>query len=238
MLHLWDAVKSGSWLTPDRARNYSLIVIASLAIIGWIAQSDGMVDRNGKPIGTDFSSFFAAGALASEGRASEAYDMALHYAREQLLFGETTPHYAWLYPPSFLVFVTPLALLPYPAALGIWQGSTLALYLAVIAGVLRGARLGSRLIARIWLPVAAAFPAVFINLGHGQNGLLSAALFGGALLQLPRHPLLAGFLFGLLTYKPQLALVIPFALLAGGQWRLLRRLLKRSIAERAPGGQV
>jgi hypothetical protein len=60
---------------------------------------------------------------------------------------------------------------------------------------------------------------VFINLGHGQNGFLSAGLFGAALLALPARPILSGALFGLLAYKPQLALVMPFALLAGGQWR-------------------
>jgi glycosyl transferase family 87 len=31
--------------------------------------------------------------------------------------------------------------------------------------------------------------------------------------------ILSGPLYGLLAYKPQLALVMPFALLAGGQWR-------------------
>lgn len=75
------------------------------------------------------------------------------------------------------------------------------------------------MIGPIWLPVAAGFPAVLINMGHGQNGFLSAGLFGAALLALPARPILSGVLFGLLAYKPQLALVMPFALLAGGQWR-------------------
>ena len=33
-----------------------------------------------------------------------------------------------------------------------------------------------------WLLLALAFPAVFINLGHGQNGFLTVALFAGALV--------------------------------------------------------
>lgn len=69
------------------------------------------------------------------------------------------------------------------------------------------------------LLATAAFPAVFINLGHGQNGFLTAALLGGALIALPRRPVLAGVLLGLLAYKPQFGLVIPVALLAAGQWR-------------------
>jgi alpha-1,2-mannosyltransferase len=115
MPHAWQALRSGSWLTPARGRGYSLILlaIAALAILGWIALSDGLVDRNGKPIGTDFSSFYAAGALALEGKAADAYRMAAHYAREQQLFGANTPYYGWLYPPIFFVFAAPLALLPY-----------------------------------------------------------------------------------------------------------------------------
>jgi hypothetical protein len=42
------------------------------------------------PIGTDFSSFYAAGSLALEGRAASAYDMAAHYTRERRLFGAVT----------------------------------------------------------------------------------------------------------------------------------------------------
>jgi Glycosyltransferase family 87 len=223
MAHIWQALRSGDWLTPARAHGYSLILlaIAALAIVGWIALSTSMVDRNGQPIGTDFSSFHAAGSLALEGKAASAYDMAVHYARQQHLFGADTPHYAWLYPPNFLLVVAPLALLSYPLALAVWQGATLALYLAVIAAILSPALRAHDTIARLWLPVAAAFPAVFINLGHGQNGLLSAALFGAALVALPRRPVLAGVLFGLLAYKPQCALVIPFALLAAGQWRTM-----------------
>jgi hypothetical protein len=71
----------------------------------------------------------------------------------------------------------------------------------------------------MWLLLALAYPAVFVNLGHGQNGFLTAALFGGALALVDRRPLAAGVLFGLLAYKPQFGLLIPVALVAGGRWR-------------------
>jgi alpha-1,2-mannosyltransferase len=218
-----QALRSGSWLTPTRVRSYSLIllVISALTILGWIAISNNLVDRNGKPIGTDFSSFHTAGALALEGNAAAAYDMDAHHTRERQLFGAPTPYYAWLYPPNFFLLMAPLALLPYPLSLAVWQGSTLALYLLFVAAILGEMRRKNPLVAKLWLPVAAAFPAVFTNLGHGQNAFLSAALFSAALVNLPRRPLIAGALFGALTYKPQLVLVIPFALAAAGQWRAI-----------------
>jgi hypothetical protein len=40
-----------------------------------------------------------------------------------------------------------------------------------------------------------------------------------ALVQLDRRPVIAGILFGLLAYKPQFGLMIPFVLAATGRWR-------------------
>ena len=221
MAHIWQGLRTGEWLTAARMRGYSLILLGIfiLAFAGWIAISDGMVDRNGKPIGTDFSSFYAAGSLVLDGRPGDVYDMAAHYAREQRIFGAATPYYGWLYPPIFLLVATPLAVMPYTLALAVWQISTFALYLSVIGAIVR--RIPGNVIGSMWLPIAAGFPAVFINLGHGQNGLLTAGLFGAALLALPARPVLSGILFGALAYKPQLALVVPFALLAAGQWRTI-----------------
>jgi alpha-1,2-mannosyltransferase len=221
MTHIWQGLRSGRWLTAARIRGYSLVLLGFcvIAAAGWIAWSDGLVDRNGKPIGTDFSSFYAAGSLVLDGRAADVYNMAAHYAREQQIFGAATPYYGWLYPPIFLLVAAPLALLSYPLALAAWQISTFALYLSVIGVIVRRLRRRGIAIGNLWLPIAAGYPAVFINLGHGQNGFLSAGLFGAALLALPTAPVVSGVLFGLLAYKPQLALVAPFALLAAGQWR-------------------
>jgi hypothetical protein len=71
----------------------------------------------------------------------------------------------------------------------------------------------------LWLLLALAFPAVLINVGHGHNGFLTAALLGAALTVLDRRPLLAGILFGLIAYKPQFGVLIPLLLAATGRWR-------------------
>jgi hypothetical protein len=71
----------------------------------------------------------------------------------------------------------------------------------------------------MWLLLAVAFPAVFVNLGHGHNGFLTAALFAAALVTLDRRPVVAGVLFGLLVYKPQFGILIPIVLAGSGRWR-------------------
>jgi alpha-1,2-mannosyltransferase len=222
MAHFWQGLRSGEWLTEPRIRSYSLILLGLhvLAVVVWIGVSNGLIDRNGKPIGTDFSSFYSAGSLALEGHAADAYTPAAHYAREQRLFGEKTPYYSWNYPPLFLLVAAPLALLPYSLALALFQAAGLVFYLLAIAAILAPARQRNSLIARDWLPVAVAFNAVFINLGHGQNGFLTAGLLGAAMVRL-EQPVLSGLCIGLLSYKPQFALVIPIALLAAGRWGVI-----------------
>ena len=71
----------------------------------------------------------------------------------------------------------------------------------------------------LWLLVALAFPAVLVNIGHGHNGFLTAALLGTALVTLDNKPVLAGVLFGLIAYKPQYGVLIPLVLIVTGRWR-------------------
>ena len=216
MAHIWQSVwqglRSGGWLTSARARGYSLILlgICAVAISGWIALSDGLIDRNGKPIGTDFSNVYAAGTLTWQGRPADAYVPALQHAAEKALFGgREVPFYGWHYPPFFFAVAVLVAAVPYGWGLAIWLAASFAAYLAVIRAILPR--------PETWL-IAAAFPAVFVNVGHGHNGFLTAALLGGALHLLDRRPWLAGVLIGCLAYKPQFGVLIPLALLAGGRW--------------------
>jgi alpha-1,2-mannosyltransferase len=211
----FGVVRRGDWLTPERLRNYPLMLIAFyvLAIAFLIATSHGNVDFAGRPLGTDFSNVWTAGRLALTGEATSVYDPPVHYAAQQAAFQRPTiPFYGWHYPPFFLLLASALAALPYAAALAVWQGATLPMYLATIRAILP---------RKEALLIAAAFPAVFLNLTHGHNGFLSVALLGGGLAMLERRPLLAGALFGLAVYKPQFGLFLPLALAMDGRWRTI-----------------
>jgi hypothetical protein len=212
MTHIWQSVRSGDWLTAARARGYSLILlaIAVIAMAGWIAISDGLIDRNGKPVGTDFSNVYAAGELTWQGKPADAYDPALQHAAEKATFGgHDVPFYGWHYPPFFFAIAFLVAALPYGWGLALWLVASCAAYLAAIRAILPRSET---------LLIATAFPAVFVNAGHGQNGFLTAALLGGALQLLDRRPWLSGVLIGLLAYKPQFGVLIPVALLASQRW--------------------
>ncbi|MDR4305594.1 DUF2029 domain-containing protein [Chelatococcus sambhunathii] len=192
----------------------SLALIAAyvIALALMIATSHGGLDAAGRPLGTDFSNVWSAGRLVLEGAPQAAYDVARHHGEQQREFGAAVPFYGWHYPPMFLGLAALLATLPYVSALFVWQAATLPLYLWSLVRIVGAHR-------REVLLVGLAFPAVFVNLTHGHNGFLTAALFGCGLYILDRRPLLAGVLLGLLAYKPQFGLLLPLVLIATGRWR-------------------
>jgi len=217
-----DTLRSGDWLTSARVRLWALAVLAASAggLVYLVATSNGLIDYQGRPLGTDFSNVYAAGTYVLDGQPAAAFDPRLQHARELAIFGTNTPFYGWHYPPFFLAVAAALALLPYQLALIVWQGVTLVLYLWAVKAIVSSWPGLSRHDG-VWLLLAVAYPAVFVNLGHGHNGFLTAALIGFALVCVDRRPILAGILFGLLAYKPQFGLMMPLVLIATGRWRTM-----------------
>ena len=185
-----------------------LVVLAGSFIDGnWI------YDRQGRPIANDFVNVWAAGRLALEGHAASAYDWTLHRAVEVHAVGHSFKgYYGWHYPPSFLFVAMLLATLPYTVAALTWLAATLPIYIAAVRAIV-GERAG--------IFVALGWPAALWNVTAGQNGFLTAALIGGTLSLMERHPALAGICLGLLSYKPHFGLLFPLALLAGRRWHVM-----------------
>jgi len=224
-----DYLRNGEWLTRERIRlvAIALLIASTAGFLFLVVTAHGAIDLQGRPLGTDFSNVYATGTYVLDGNAAAAFDPVQQYARERAIFGAATQFYGWHYPPFFLFVAAALALMPYGLALAVWQAVTLGLYLLAIRAIVTiplappaAATSPSRGEAKYdWLLLALAFPAVLINAGHGQNGFLTAALLGGALVVLDRRPVVAGILLGLLVYKPQYGLMLPLVLAASGRWR-------------------
>lgn len=216
-------LRDGDAVTRERARDYALLFMAAMAaaLVYLAVTSHGVNDYRNRPLGTDFSDVYAAGTLARGNAAADAYAPAKHYREEQKIFGHHTPFYGWHYPPFFLLLARTLAGLPYVSALVVWQTASLLLYLLAMHLLLRTGPAPETARDPVWLLCVLAFPAAFLNLTHGQNGFLTTALIAGGLALLERRAATAGILFGLLAYKPQFAMLVPLALVAGGRWRTL-----------------
>ncbi|MEM6495318.1 MAG: glycosyltransferase family 87 protein [Pseudomonadota bacterium] len=111
------------------------------------------------------------------------------------------------------VLIAPLAALPFWAIVPFWVvGGVMAFWFAVM---MRAPKRDEW----TWVIALALSPVMIINIGLAQNGGYSALMFIAGFLILDRRPMLAGLLFGLLTVKPQIGLLIPFELIILGAWR-------------------
>ncbi|HXC27999.1 MAG TPA: glycosyltransferase family 87 protein [Stellaceae bacterium] len=120
----------------------------------------------------------------------------------------------WVYPPPFLLLILPFGLLPPVASAAVFL---LAGFAAVIAIVWCSFDSGYRR----WPAIATLLlcPAVPFEVLTGQNAFYTAALMLAAFATASERSLLCGVLVGVLSLKPQLALMAWVALLAGRQWR-------------------
>ena len=166
----------------------------------------------GKPFAFgDFLAFWSYQEIARTHPVAELYDIVATYQR-QLAFGmDPDPKMPFPYPPSFLLLIWPLGLLPYSLGYILWLPGTLSLFVCTIF------KTCSRLPFALGCAVVA--PACAYTIYYAQSGFLTGALLTAGILLAPTRPIVSGILLGLLSFKPQLGLLAPLALAAAGLWR-------------------
>lgn len=169
----------------------------------------------------DFFALWSYGKILLTHPAAELYDPVRLHELQVALGMDAADHNPFPYPPVFLLMVWPLGLLPYGAAYVLWIGGTLALFLWAALDRDRPALSAALLLLA---------PVTTVGAVAGQSGFLAGALLAGGLRALPARPVLGGVLIGLLTYKPQLGLLVPVALLAAGQWRAIAAAATTTVA--------
>jgi hypothetical protein len=220
-----SALFDADLFSPERLRRigWAWVIAASIAATFhlWSETRAGLTNGHGIPLGEDFINFWSGAVLAANGQAHAVYDFAAFHKFQLAVAGAPLDLYHYSYPPVMLMISRPLAFFPYIAALVLWS-------LAGWGAMTFATRL-------VW-PSSNAFlytlaiPATFINLMDGQNGLWTAAILCAGLAWLPRRPIVSGVLFGLLlACKPQLALLLPLALLAERNWRALSAMIGSAI---------
>lgn len=224
--------RGGHWLDDRRVRFYAGVALGlyALFVAAWAWSTHAFTVGTMLRPGADFSVFWSAGHLALQGDALAAYDferlrpvIAAHGA----LADGASFDLPWLYPPTFLLLMAPLAALPFALAYVVFVSASGFAYVAALLRMLDGATpvAGS---AR-WLPIVAC-PGFALAAAMGQNAFLTAALAAWSVLLLPRRPLAAGMLAGVMCIKPQLAVLIPVALVAGAEWKALAAAAATALA--------
>jgi len=163
----------------------------------------------------DFMVFHAAGRAILEGKAGAIYSLSAFSDYLNLNYGDyfngkLIDFRPFMYPPHWLLLILPFASVGVVAGYGLFMAAT-----GMLATVLVGR-------TNFWIWMAAlTSPAALWTMIAGQNAFLNVGLFYGGMRLLDRSPRMAGILLGLLSYKPQLFVLIPVALLAARRWRAL-----------------
>jgi hypothetical protein len=179
-------LRDAPWLTRGRLFGYSTALIAgTVGAMTWVLSGNGIADPMGRPVGTDFLRLWTASFALLNGDGLAIYEPDAFFALERAVTQPATPDfYPWNYPPSSLLIVYPLALLPYLLSLAAWLALGLVGYLAALWRIFP---------KPLTLWVGLAFPAVFwtvthesgMNFGHYykmQSVFAAARLLGSPML--------------------------------------------------------
>jgi hypothetical protein len=165
-------------------------------------------------LNSDFMAFWSFPRFCAGHDPRLIYDAGTLNAFQKQLYPGFGSFYPYLYPPTLLLPIWWLKFFAFGPAELIWT----------LAGVLLLAAAVPLLFARHRLIVLAALlasPAALINAATGETAFFTTALALAGFGLLRHRPILAGIAFGLLTLKPQLGVLIPFFLLARGDWRAI-----------------
>ncbi|WP_165312327.1 glycosyltransferase family 87 protein [Vibrio ziniensis] len=161
----------------------------------------------GQIVGRDFLHSWTAVKLASEGKYDDIYNPELLISHSPDDVKKTGVAFNFAYPPQTLALLLPLSNFNYITSLIIWGCFSILCYIS-------SSIIFEKKVSNIALLLIA--PTTFLNISMGQNGLFTAALLISGLILLESKPRLSGILFGILTIKPHLGILIPVALIAGG----------------------
>ncbi|WP_066739278.1 glycosyltransferase family 87 protein [Cupriavidus sp. D384] len=206
-----DTTRPARWLTPGRICLYAgtLLVLECVVIAAWWYSHTILANPTVPGMGWDFVVYWCASGLAQLHGAPAAYDWELLRLAERPLLPTTFGPFA--YPPTFLLLIYPLALVPFGLALVLFSLAGIAAYLGHMRTVVGQ-------LHRYWFLPALAFPGLWVALIAGQNSLFTAVAAGCALWWLRRHPVAAGACIALLCVKPQLGVLFPLMLLCERRW--------------------
>jgi hypothetical protein len=180
----------------------------NIAVLVWVLAKHPALN-------SDFRGLWSFADFARQHPVGQIYPAAALRVFQVQLYPGFRSFFPFQYPPSFLLAILPLGDFSFAVAQIIWTASGLIALIAagwmLFAPKLR------------WFAILAllASPASLLNGVAGETGYFTAAILLAGFALLPMRPVAAGIVFGLLTLKPQLGVLIPFALLARGEFRAI-----------------
>lgn len=204
----------------------ALVPVYAWALFVWSAYAidispSGRLDRSGHIKGHDFVHDYVLGQIALERSPEELYDFAAQAARTDVVVPDYEDRYLPVHGPQLSMLFAPFALLPYLWALTLWLILSAGAYLLCCymcwkrCPALRRYRWAS-------LVLVLGYPGFYLIIAFGATSALALLCVTAAYVSLRSgRRWLAGFALGMLFYKPQLGVILPFVFLYGREWRMV-----------------
>lgn len=197
------------------AAGLAWFLVLAIAVTGYWAFQPIVRD----PLDNDLTLVFIGARIGLEHGWSHIYSLDLQHElwnqlRPGVPFGDGE---RFLSPPPMAWLVVPLTAFGAAGAFYAWT----VLSLTALAGAWWLAAPGSGPMRALWLLAALAWYPLMYSLSLGQPAMIvMVAVAAGWQLAEAGTPYAAGAVLALSVVKPQLALVLPLALLVAGQWRI------------------
>ena len=186
-----------------RAGHVAMVAIALAASLIATARMAGHL-ASGGGLFADFAVFWTAA------RFDDVYNAQTITVAQEWIIGPSPIARPFVYPPSALLFMKPLQWLDYRSAIAIWMSCGIVSFGGAMWLYGRRALLA-------WFA-----PMVGLSIIVGQASLLTGAALAAGVALVEKRPILSGVLLGALgAIKPQLALMVPLALVGGRHWKPL-----------------
>jgi hypothetical protein len=210
----------------SRRRLWSVVgLMVGLMLTGWNMWAGATTFLPQYAVRNDLRLAYGAALVGIRDGYARLYDLAAQRAAIESLGAAFNPQ-PFISPPPLAWLVTPLLLLPFQVALAIW--TVLLLTALVWTWYLLAPGAGLAKATHLAL-ILGLFPVAF-GLMVGQPGALVAAAIATSWWLMRRdRPVLAGFALSLIVIKPQLALLVPLALLASGHAKTFGAWLAASL---------
>ena len=199
----------------------ALNLVVSLTIaVDHLSSVRGVLGEDGTIVTGDFMAFYTGASFMREGDGRELYDLTAQYRYQMELAGPpNTKWQPYVNPPLLAVALAPLSALPYRYAYMGFAGLMMIAFVGVILLLKpelpaltrdRTTWVTALVLTASWLPL-------FRVIVGGQNTVLTLLLLTGIYVAWRGgRPVTAGVFLGLLTYKPQFALLMGLVFVARG----------------------
>jgi hypothetical protein len=224
------------WLNLRRLKAYPTIV----AVITWVSwlislwRGSGILDAFSQVVGGDFMAFYTGGRFFLDGRLAQIYDLTAQRSFQESMGVQVQikGFHPFINPPFATLMYAPFATSDYLPGLVMWWLVGAICYVLAIAilhhnlvtnrtGVTGSVPLNIRAVGR-WSFYGLFFYPTMTWIAYGQiSGLLLLLFVSTFVLLRRRQDFAAGFIWGILLFKPQLALVVAVVLVVKWRWRAL-----------------